>query len=144
MFPHACLRDTRRIMIKKLITYFLLAAMLTPVLTPWFSVIHFMINREEISRTLCVNKKKPQLGCNGKCFLAKKLKQRYENDRQNNAEKLTRSCFIPVFVYKNICIRLDGPLWYTLESEKMPDGGFPHERLIIYEIFQPPEMVFSI
>jgi hypothetical protein len=37
--------------------------------------IWYLANRQEISNTKCVNKAKPMLHCNGKCYLAKQLKK---------------------------------------------------------------------
>lgn len=35
---------------------------------------YYMLNRQYIASVLCVNKDKPQMHCNGKCYLANKLK----------------------------------------------------------------------
>lgn len=34
---------------------------------------HFILNKSEIAVTLCENQQKPELQCNGKCYLAKQL-----------------------------------------------------------------------
>ena len=44
--------------------------------------ISFKVNQNYIARVLCVNKDKPKLNCNGKCFLAKKLKQAEQQEQQ--------------------------------------------------------------
>ena len=36
--------------------------------------IHFYLNQQEITAMECENKNRPEMHCNGKCFLAKKLK----------------------------------------------------------------------
>ncbi len=45
-------------------------------------VVSFKINQEYIAKTLCVNKDKPKLSCNGKCVLAKQIKA--SNDIEEN------------------------------------------------------------
>lgn len=35
----------------------------------------YLVNQQEISNTKCVNKARPMLHCNGKCYLAKQLKK---------------------------------------------------------------------
>lgn len=50
--------------------------MLRPI-TPF---VEYAINYDYISKILCINKDKPELSCNGKCQLMKKLKQQQEDD----------------------------------------------------------------
>jgi hypothetical protein len=47
-------------------------------------VIHagYSINKEYISKVLCINKERPKMECSGKCFLSKKLKQQETEDEQ--------------------------------------------------------------
>jgi hypothetical protein len=45
-------------------------------------LINFKINQAYIARVLCENKDKPEMKCNGKCHLNKKLKEQ-ETKEQN-------------------------------------------------------------
>ena len=38
-------------------------------------VLDYAVNKAEITRRYCVNKDRPQLHCDGKCYLAKKLRR---------------------------------------------------------------------
>ena len=40
-----------------------------------------MSNKAYVAKELCVNKKKPQMRCNGKCHLAKRLQQLEEPEK---------------------------------------------------------------
>ena len=71
-------------MLRRLITYFLLFSILSVSLAPAFIVAGFELNRDYIGTTLCINRDKPQLHCNGKCYLMKKLKAAEENERKEN------------------------------------------------------------
>lgn len=44
---------------------------------------NYMANKEYIAKNLCENRSKPQLKCNGKCYLAKQLKK--ADKKENNA-----------------------------------------------------------
>jgi hypothetical protein len=44
-------------------------------------VFHFNINQNDITQQFCENKTKPELHCEGKCYLKKRLKQ-LENEAQ--------------------------------------------------------------
>ena len=48
--------------------------------TPWMVIGQYAINKEYISKNLCINKNLPKLHCNGKCQLMKKLA---EEEKQN-------------------------------------------------------------
>ena len=48
-----------------------------------FPVIDYVVNYNYISKVLCVNKDKPMLHCNGKCYLYKQLLKA----QQESAEK---------------------------------------------------------
>ncbi|MEM9649849.1 MAG: hypothetical protein AAF969_15325 [Bacteroidota bacterium] len=41
----------------------------------------FLLNQEYIKEFLCINKEKPKLACNGKCYLMQQL-QENQNDRE--------------------------------------------------------------
>ncbi len=50
------------------------------MLRPIKAYVEYVINYDYISKVLCINKDKPEMRCNGKCQLVKKLKQQEEND----------------------------------------------------------------
>lgn len=47
----------------------------------WVWALDYQWNKAYISQNLCVNKSKPQLHCNGKCQLAKKLAEDESNNK---------------------------------------------------------------
>lgn len=47
--------------------------------------ISFKLNQDFIAKVLCVNKDKPEKGCNGKCHLKKQLKKQTEENKQSAA-----------------------------------------------------------
>lgn len=52
-----------------------------------FSVLAgFEFNKGYIVQELCVNRDKPQLHCNGKCYLIKKLKQAQDKEEQETRQ----------------------------------------------------------
>ena len=50
------------------------------MLRPIAPLVEYVINYDYISKVLCINKDKPELRCNGKCQLMKKLQQQEEDD----------------------------------------------------------------
>jgi len=44
-------------------------------------LVHYEINKDEITAKYCVNKDKPQMHCCGKCLLKKKLAEQQEQQK---------------------------------------------------------------
>lgn len=52
-----------------------------------YVVLDWKINQDEITEKYCVNKDKPMMNCNGKCYLSKQLENlelKEEEERRNN------------------------------------------------------------
>ena len=47
----------------------------------FFTIVNWKINQAELTAKYCVNKARPMLKCNGKCYLAKQLKIQEEQDK---------------------------------------------------------------
>ena len=54
----------------------------------WLIVIEFNLNKEFIAASLCENKAKPQLKCNGKCQLVKNLNEGEKESKPSLSLKL--------------------------------------------------------
>ena len=50
---------------------------------PLWPVMEYVVNYDYIANVLCENKDKPQLQCNGKCYLAKQLKKAQREQDKN-------------------------------------------------------------
>lgn len=53
------------------------------MLRPVMPLANYVINQNYIAEFLCINKDKPELKCNGKCYLAKQLKEASEEKEKN-------------------------------------------------------------
>lgn len=45
---------------------------------PLYPVIYFAAQQEYVQEVLCINRERPQLHCEGKCFLKERLSENYE------------------------------------------------------------------
>jgi hypothetical protein len=54
-------------------------------------ILAFKINQDYITAAFCVNKDKPEMHCNGKCVLAKKLKNAEQNEEKQRTENMERA-----------------------------------------------------
>ena len=73
-------------MFKKTITYLLIWAVTMQTINRYMMVVDYYVNNTSYIK-YCVNKNKPLLHCNGKCFLMKKLRQLESKEKQNNSRR---------------------------------------------------------
>ena len=69
--------------VKACFAYLLTALVLLQTFSRELLVVDFTLNQATITARFCVNKARPQLHCDGKCYFAKKLKQ--QEERENKA-----------------------------------------------------------
>lgn len=64
-------------------------------------LISYQLNKEYLTKVFCVNKSKPQLHCNGKCYLKKQLDVKQDQEENNSAtinfDKLPEIFWLPQF-----------------------------------------------
>ena len=67
---------------KKVVAIFLVNVILLQCSMKLLIFVCFEANKDYIARTLCENRDKPQIHCNGKCYLAKKIKKQEEQENK--------------------------------------------------------------
>ncbi|EDM36804.1 hypothetical protein PBAL39_18059 [Pedobacter sp. BAL39] len=72
-------------MFNKPVAIVILLSLLTVNFASLFVFAGFELNKQYIADRLCVNKNKPELHCNGKCYLMKKL--RMAQDKEQKQER---------------------------------------------------------
>ena len=73
-------------MVRSFVTMLLILAMMGPTLSSHIVLIIFELNKDYVARNLCKNRTKPELQCNGKCFLQRKLRETQDSEK-NNSQK---------------------------------------------------------
>ncbi len=73
------------------LVYLLLIATLLPTISPWGTIAYYHANKEYIARVLCENRNRPQLHCDGKCYLAKKLKAQQDKQDKETTSRLQKT-----------------------------------------------------
>jgi hypothetical protein len=68
-----------------------------PTLSPWGTIAYFKINRDYIAKVLCKNRQRPELKCDGKCYLAKKLKEQEDKNDKETSERVHNTPMIQLF-----------------------------------------------
>ena len=100
-----------------------------------FAWLDYQVRKDYIAEYLCVNKSKPLLNCNGKCFLAKKL-----NKANEERKKSQRTGSKEIFTfYQHVISEIifaDNILEET--SVFSPAKNKIIFNLLGYDIFHPP------
>ena len=79
------------------LVYLLLVATLLPTVSQWGTIAYYQTNKEYIARVLCENRDKPDLHCDGKCYLAKKLKAQQDRQDKETTERVQNMPTLSLF-----------------------------------------------
>ena len=122
-------------MFKTILAHILILTSLAANFSQVFVYAGFEMNENYIVSKLCVNRDKPEMHCNGKCYLMRKLKQAEQKEKSHERET-QRSLFQPGVVVENSSI-----VHYTVSILREYKSELPF-RLPQYaaEIFQPPRV----
>ena len=105
-------------------------------------ILYWKVNQTFIAKTLCVNRNKPQMHCNGKCYLYKQLKKAEEEENAKNSlpNAIPKFKLVDNFIAQN----QDLNIVFTLLSMQKPQfTDYSSNVLIGYgnSIFRPPEFI---
>jgi hypothetical protein len=95
----------------------------------------FEVNQEELTESCCVNRNKPKLNCNAKCFLVKNLKELDQESSQKSTQNKLKYQNEEVWFFEEKV-----PTFSHLVFSKIP----PSKRASHYshtfniQVFQPP------
>lgn len=109
---------------------------------PLWPIVEYVANYDYIVKVLCENKDKPQLQCNGKCYLAKQLEKQQENHDNNPFGEHQSKTEIQTMVYFQFLLTFD--LDFLVEVQI--DHNFGHYQdlkvwLFTDDIPHPPKQV---
>lgn len=125
--------------LKQVSLLFLTALLLFRTLLVPAIFIDFQLRKAYISRHLCENRSRPELHCDGKCYLAKKLKTaRDAEEREAGKQFLTQLLELPDARLTE-SFRFEAPLravFFPAETVHRPD--FYH-LLLAGSCFRPPQ-----
>ncbi|WP_316836287.1 hypothetical protein [Pedobacter nutrimenti] len=121
-------------MFRSLIVFSLIFVMLGANFSRLFIYAGFELNRNYIASKLCENRDKPQLHCNGKCYLMKKLKQAEEKEKSQNRES-QKNHFQEALITQKTNFNFQVQLLKVLYTEELPFVLPRHSTAI----FHPPQ-----
>ena len=122
-------------MLKRFTVFVLIAALLGSTFQRYFVYAGFELNSKYIAANFCVNRNKPWLHCNGKCYFMKKLKQ--AEDREKSEEGRNQKNLIQqVFYSKPSQIKFHS---HILQIIPVPNGKVSLPQ-VFHSIFRPPQL----
>jgi len=104
------------------------------MLRPLQPLVEYAINYDYISKVLCINKDKPELSCNGKCQLMKRIEKQQQEDFNSlriNMEKYPIGFVEVLYLPEN-------KIFKNLKSNKLFYYKFNYHFSFHQEIFHPP------
>lgn len=107
------------------------------VLRPLVPVIEYAVNYDYIVKVLCINKSRPEVHCNGKCYLSKELAK--TNDSESSPFKKLKSSGQKIL---DTYILPETAEIITTEKQPFFNFNFTYETaysfLFLTHIFKPP------
>jgi len=73
--------------LRQLVSIGLILVLLSKLIYGVVFQVHFYWNQKEITRLECENKDRPEMKCNGKCYLAKQLEKAENELQQKKSEQ---------------------------------------------------------
>ncbi|QLE01440.1 hypothetical protein HX109_07630 [Galbibacter sp. BG1] len=113
-------------------TLLYLLAMLKPVLP----VFDYVVNHDYIAEYLCINKDRPEMHCDGKCYLMQMLEEENQQKKQNLPAIDLRE--YPIGFVSFLSLENTG---YSIIPEKKTTLYFnKYSFLASYKYFHPPSL----
>lgn len=121
---------------KRVLAIFLLVAMVSSNFTRFFVYAGFQLNQKLISATLCENKNKPWLNCEGRCYLMKKLQDTEEKEKKQEQEQ-KRAQFQEA-LFENVAVVTC--MVHEVSKPIYPKALIPGLAKGTYSVFLPPKI----
>lgn len=124
---------------KNALVYILLIATLLPSISPWGTIAYYHVNKDYIARVLCENRDKPQLHCDGQCYLAKRLKVQQDRQDKETTERVQNMPVLQLFCQTNLPFQFR-QLWDSSLFFGLPSYRFPSYVAPLGGLFRPPQV----
>ena len=120
--------------LKSLFTFFII---LTIALRPLMPLVDYAVNYDFITKNLCENKSKPQLLCNGKCYLKKEI-AKTSTDQSKNDSRINISALGDTFIINETFV-FSSKDFNQIENPKInSEFSATYNFSLFSKIFHPP------
>lgn len=109
-------------MVQRLLAILLICSLFAETGSRLLITAAFELNQSYIATYFCINKDKPMLHCDGKCYLARKLKEAEENEKKSEKESVKVSSYQVAFLSERTT--LTAPILPPVEERKVGEFSF--------------------
>lgn len=103
------------------------------VFRPVVPLADYLIDYEYISTVLCINKDKPEMKCNGKCYLMQELAKVAEEQKQDATKKLCSISFSLLFFQQEV-----------EDEQEMKNNFSEHQKDVFYQVIALQSYVIDV
>jgi hypothetical protein len=125
-------------MLKRISIWFLIFAVFIANFSTALVYVGFKLNQKYIAENLCVNRFKPSLHCNGKCYFMRKIKQAEESEKKQ-ASRGSSSRVEVSFFQEHFRISFIEPQIIDKASVSIQIGDYKFSSPYLDTIFRPPK-----
>ena len=125
-------------MLKRLTIWLLMFAVLAVNFSSAVVYVGFKVNQPYIAKTLCINRSRPWLHCNGKCYFMRKIKQDEENEKKQSERDGTIRLEIS-FCQEPYQITFIEPVILEVHQSIFPRYTYSYNSSYLSTIFRPPK-----
>ena len=122
-------------MVRSFLAFLLIFTTLSANFSQYFVYVGFEFNKNYIATVLCINRDKPVLKCNGKCYLSKQLKQAAEKEK-NQERAASKSVLHDACMSQEIVMEVSSQLLMPSVRMELPFALPTHSAMI----FHPPQV----
>lgn len=90
---------TYKVKLKSVITYLLIAAIISQNMAYFSYWLVFKCNQNNLAKTVCINKSKPEKKCRACCFLEKKINENEKQKSKDSNFKSNKYDWLDLFEY---------------------------------------------
>lgn len=127
-------------MFRRFIALFLLVALISAHFSMYMVYAGFTMNRKFIAEKLCINKSRPWLHCDGKCYFMKKIRQAEENEKKQESKDHLNRLEIS-FLQEPFRFSVDESGTVSTTKDTYPTYAYHYSSRYLDCIFRPPKQV---
>ena len=130
-------------MLRSIFSFLLLLLFVSKLAYSLIWQVHYELNKAEITARYCENKNRPELHCNGQCYLAKQLKKADLELQAKEQEQQQHLDFGSKILNSDFFISFESNTSYTLfltqrKKEKIPTIAANYSFDFSKQLFHPP------
>ncbi len=95
----------------------------------------FEVHQEELTESCCVNRNKPKLNCNAKCFLVKNLNEIDQQESSKSSPNKVKQQNEEVWFFEE---HITPSSFFTFSKTISPKLTFNYSHIYSIQVFQPP------